>query len=246
MPFLQTQLRRTPGRGLPHRTSIQQAKLFLEGVQDGVVVLSGEEYRLILEVFALNFDLKSPTEQEAIVECFRAFLNSLTYPIQILVRIERLDVEGYASFVRKRAAEVAEPVLRELALAQLTLVRELANSRLLLGRRFFVVISATATPRPATSGVLGWARVRRDGREDSTSQLASARRQLVLRSEEVARGLSAVGLRSRPLGTQDVLALYRDILSPGLARIQPLHEHLADHTAPAVRAHRTPTEAGVL
>lgn len=246
MAFLQTQLHTAPGRGLPRRASIQQAKVFLEGVQDGVVVLTGEEYRVILEVFALNFDLKSPAEQEAIVESFRALLNSLTFPIQILVRIERLDVEGYAALVRGRAAETDEPALRELALAQLTLVRELASSRLLLGRRFFVVIPAVGASGPATSGVLGWAGLRRERREDSSSQLASARRQLLLRSEEVARGLSAVGVRSRSLGTQDVLALYRDILSPGLAHVQPLHEHLADQTTPAVRAHRTLADAGAL
>ena len=245
MAFFQTQHHNTPDRMIPRGASIQQAKLLLKGIQDGAIVLGGEEYRLILEVFALNFDLKSPTEQEAIVESFRAFLNSLTFPIQILVRIERLDVEGYASLVRKRAAQTPEPALRELALAQLTLVRELASSRLLLGRRFFVVIPAAAIPSPATSGLLGRLGLRREGREESLGHSASARRQLVLRSEEVARGLSAVGLRSRLLGTPEVIALYRDILSPGLAQIQPLHEKVADHTAPAVRAHRTAAEAVV-
>lgn len=246
MALLQSRLHITPDHRTPRGASIQQAKLLLKGIQDGVIVLSGEEYRLILEVFARNFDLKSPAEQEAIVESFRAFLNSLTFPIQILVRIERLDVEGYAALVRRRAAETLEPTLRELALAQLTLVRELATSRLLLGRRFFVVIPAAAIAGPKTSGALSWAGVRRVRRENSTGQLASARRQLLLRSEEVARGVSAVGLRSRTLGTPEVLALYRDILSPGDARIQPLHEHLADHTAPVVRAHRAAADAGVL
>ncbi len=73
-----------------------------------------------------------------------------------------------------------------------------------------------------------------------------ARRQLALRGEEVARGLSAVGLRSRPLGTREVLALYRDVLSPGLARVQSIGVHPADQMVPVVRARRMAVEGGAL
>ena len=218
------------------RASIQQSKLYLEDIADGVVTLSGGDHRMLLEVFALNFDLKSPVEQEAIVAGFRAMLNALTFPVQILVRIQRLDVEGYAEELRRRAGVETNGPLRELALAQVGLVRELASSRFLLGRRFFVIVpSCGGTPTSATSllGRLGLAAS--PGRSSGTDVLG-ARRELAQRCDELTRGLAAIGLRSRRLDTEALVTVYRDLLSPTQARVQPLRRRLADYTTPLVRS----------
>src|SRR2546421_1557462 len=44
------------------------------------------EYRAILEVTSTNFTLKAEDEQEVIINGYHAFLKSLSFPIQVLVR----------------------------------------------------------------------------------------------------------------------------------------------------------------
>src|SRR5438045_1345588 len=52
-------------------------------------------YRAVLEVTPINFLLKAEDEQEAIIERFRALIKSLTFPLQILVRNQCLDLTPY-------------------------------------------------------------------------------------------------------------------------------------------------------
>lgn len=219
----------------PRRATVQLAKLFLDDIQGGVISLGGGEYRLVLEVGALNFDLKSPAEQEATVGAFRAFLNGLGYPIQIIVRVERLDGEEYLRAVRKRAAEESDPTLRELALAQIALVRELTASRLLLSRRFFVVVPSTmgpATPVGALRGLFG----RRGTREAEELTEVDAKSRLAERGDELARGLRAVGLRTRVLGTPELVDLYYRTLCPVQAHVQPVRDILRASWAQGARS----------
>src|SRR6266487_6524452 len=52
-------------------------------------------YRAVLEVAPINLSLKAEEEQEAIIERFGALIKSLSFPVQILVRNQRLDLMPY-------------------------------------------------------------------------------------------------------------------------------------------------------
>src|ERR1700726_3843308 len=52
-------------------------------------------YRAVLEVAPINLSLKGEDEQEAIIERFGALIRSLSYPLQVLVRNQRLDLSPY-------------------------------------------------------------------------------------------------------------------------------------------------------
>src|SRR3990172_1334633 len=111
-----------------------QEMLPLEDVVDGVLCLRGGDYRAVLEAQSVNFALKSDTEQEAIMAGYRAFLNALSYPIQVVVRILPTDVEPYLTPLRAQANGRAAEALRRLALDHEAFVRRLARERTLLER----------------------------------------------------------------------------------------------------------------
>lgn len=223
-----------PALAPPRPASAQQAKLFLEDIQDGVIDLGNGEYRGVLEISARNLDLASPEEQDQIVARFRAVLNSLSFPIQILVRIERLDVAGYLALLGERARATTQASLRALALAQLGFVRELAASRVLLERRFLLVIPS-ATPGAVSGSAAGrWlGLVHHPAGGRQTAMVAH--RQIAERAAQVSRGLELVGVRARLLDTDEVLALYSAALCPTQARRQPVRQSLAAATTPAIR-----------
>ncbi len=62
-----------------------------EDVRQGVLVLSGGRYRMICRVSAVDFWLLSEEEQNA-VEDAAAALMRLTFPVQILVTPQAVDV----------------------------------------------------------------------------------------------------------------------------------------------------------
>ena len=197
-------------------------KLAIADVSDGVVHLIGGGSRTVLEVTAVNLALRSPREQEATVDAFRSFLNGLSFPVQVLVRVERLDVESYVASLAERFAREPDPNTRRLGHAQIELVRSLASTRVLLGRRFFVVVpwNEPSTVREGWLFRLRGGRSARAGGELSSRPFDGS--QLAARASEVVRGLAAVGLRARRLTTAELLDLYYETLCPTLARLQSL------------------------
>jgi hypothetical protein len=194
-----------------------QELLPLEDIHGDILCLRGGEYRAVLEAGSVNFALKSETEQETILAGYRSLLNSLTFPIQILVRIVPTDVERYLAALRCEQAPSA--TLARLALDHEAFVRRLARQRTLLERRFYVVVPSGTQPWPGPRSVLPW-RTRARTRLDQT--LAAATPQLILRCDDLMQRLAGLRVPARRLTGEDLAALCYAMLTSDLARIQPL------------------------
>lgn len=208
--------------------SVQTAHFSLESIEDDVVGLAGGQYRAVLEVGSVNFGLQGEIEQEATVAGFAAFLNSLSFPIQILVRTLPIDVDGYLREMERRALGLPEP-LADLARDHVAYLRRLARSRTLLERRFYLVVPAQVEmPR---------ARYRSPfARKAPAAAPDAARRQLTFRCEEVERQLARCGLPVRRLTSVDLAQLFYACWCPELARVQRVRQELAGYTALVVQA----------
>ena len=212
-------------RGSRRRLASVQEILPLEEISGDVVCLRGGDYRCVLEASSVHFALKSEPEQEAILAGYRRFLNGLTYPLQVLVRVVPADIEAYLAGLG--GAHGGTETLRRLALDHEAFVRRIARERTLLDRRFFVVLPAgmDAAPGRAGSGWSGpgwpWRRGPRARRQQS--DLARARRTLSFRCGEVAQGLGSFGVSTRRLGGGELAALWRDVLG-GVATGASGHE----------------------
>src|SRR4030065_2704496 len=74
-----------------------QEHLDIEDIRDNLVILKNGNAVFVLQTTAVNFDLLSESEQDAMLFAFAALVNSLTFPIQILIRSKRADVTNYLS-----------------------------------------------------------------------------------------------------------------------------------------------------
>ncbi len=191
-----------------------QATLPLEAIAGDIVRLRGGDCRAILEAGSVNFALKSEAEQEAILAGYRRFLNGLSYPLQLLVRIVPTDVEGYLAGLRgdhRRDGRDATDASRRLAADHETFVRTVARERSLLDRRCYVIVPAGTGGTFERTGIAWPWRRRKPGREAAT-QLASSRA-LTFRCAEVAQGLAAIGVTTRRLEGADLIGLWHASLA---------------------------------
>ena len=199
-------------RPADRRFASVQELLPLEEIVDDVLCLRGGDYRAVLETGSVNFALKSEAEQEAIMAGYRTFLNALSYPIQVVVRILPTDVEVYLTALRERFAGRGGEALRRLALDHEAFVRRLARERTLLERRFYVVIPAGLDGAFERRGVR-WPWQRGQAR-DARWRLEAASTPLALRCQEVVQGLGGFGVPARRLGGDDLARLWNEMLSP--------------------------------
>jgi hypothetical protein len=182
-----------------------RSQIGVQEVRDDMLVLPGNRYRLVLSTSSVNFELQSEAEQDVLVETYQAFLNSLTTPIQILVRVRELDIDQYLNEFEAAQALETKAVYRQQLQGYTKFVRKLVSGNKILSRRFYVVI-----PYDAGTG------------EDS--QLI--KEQLMLRQEIIVKGLERLGITSRQLSSLEILDLFYGFYQPERSKIQPLTKEL--------------------
>jgi hypothetical protein len=62
-------------------------------IRENIVIMKDDSARIIMKCSTINFLLKNTDEQDSIIISFQRFLNSLDFPIQILVRSTKLDID---------------------------------------------------------------------------------------------------------------------------------------------------------
>ena len=135
-------------------------------------------YRAVLEVSPINLSLKAEDEQEAIIERFGALIRSLSFPVQILVRNQRLDLTPYIRHLLAQPGAGGQHPSTWYALAAslAELLQRIAAQRTLIERHVYVIIPASQgtgssrrkrvlRPCSASGGRSAWQRQRnRPGR----------------------------------------------------------------------------------
>ena len=89
---------------IPIRASTQQFTE-IEDVAQNIIVFVDGSCALILSVTAVNFGLLSEKEQEAIIYAYAGILNSLSFPIQILIRSKHKDITAYLKLLEDKEKE---------------------------------------------------------------------------------------------------------------------------------------------
>jgi hypothetical protein len=173
------------------------------GAQAGIVDLGSDGLAVIAVCSTVNFSLRTPGEQEALVASFARYLHSLTAPVQILVRAERLDLAPQIAQLRARAGGLPHPALEAAARDHADYLAELTAQADLLRRQVLLVLREPLRTGPApaaASSVLPWRRRRieeHSATDDGVRQAAEQR--LVRRLGEATELLSPAGIVATPL-----------------------------------------------
>jgi len=217
-----------------------QEMLPLEEIVEGILCLRGGDYRAVIQAQSINFALKSEEEQEAVMAAYRSFLNSLSHPVQMLVRVLPTNIEPYLKGFRTNVTTRANSeAIRRLAIDHELFVRRLARERTLLERRFYLVIPSGHGDGEGHAGVrLPW---RRPSRQRNEQQLAVSAAQLDARCHELAQGLTSFGVSSRRLRSEELAELWTACLCSQVSQIAP---SLTAGARPVVTALRKEVEHG--
>lgn len=184
-----------------NRKVSSRRQINIKGVEDGVLLLPGNKYRVILEASAVNFELKSEAEQDAIIDAYQSFLNSLATPIQIITRVRGMDMRKYVeSFQAKKKLE-KEPIYRQQIDNYIEFVQKLTKDNKILTRRFYIVVPY-------------------DDKEKEDFQ--TVKEHLALNADIVTKGLERLGIQTRQLDSWEILNLFYSFYNPDHAKRQPL------------------------
>ncbi|QQS26964.1 hypothetical protein IPM44_00020 [bacterium] len=202
----------TPPKELKdQRTSTQNHLMFTE-IKDGIVVMRDGSLRMIILASALNFDLKSPQEQDAIEYAYQGFLNGLHFPIQIIVRSRKLELDSYLENLEVLQANQENPLLAGLMEDYIYNIRGLLDQVNIMNKEFYVVIpyylDMTSKKKDNAGFKLASLFKSNTDTQQTTEMFEQRKRDLIQRTNLVAQGLAQLGIRAAVLSTQEITELF--------------------------------------
>jgi len=175
-------------------------------IREGVLILKTGHIRSVLMVSSANFALKSTEEQEAIVFQFQNFLNSLDFPLQIVVQSRRLNITGYIDSLKNLETNQQNQLLKEQTADYRAFVEQLIKGGSIMAKNFFVVVPFSLAE--VVGGIQKDLQQTKKTGKLSENQFQRMKNQLWQRLEFTALGLRRAGLQVVPLNSEELIELF--------------------------------------
>ncbi len=184
-------------------------------IRDGVVILKDNGLRGIVMTSSVNFALKSADEQNAIIYQFQNFLNSINFSIQIFTESRRLDIRPYIALLEKVAKEQENELLQVQTREYIGFIKSFTESVNIMTKSFFIVVSYEPAIIQGKASIFSFLGGAKSNAKQKSENFEENRTQLLQRMEVVMAGLTRIGVRAVPLGTEELVELYYKLFNPG-------------------------------
>ena len=95
--------------------------------------------RIILKCSTINFLLKNTDEQDSIIISFQRFLNSIDFPIQIIVRSKKLDIDSYLNNLNSKALKQENALLQNQTYEYIAYLKKLIEVAQIMKKEFYII-----------------------------------------------------------------------------------------------------------
>jgi hypothetical protein len=178
---------------------------------DKVVVMEGNNAFMIIELTASNFALLSKREQDLRIYSYAGLLNSLSFPIQILIRNIRMDISKYLHELDEIIRTTKNPQLASYIQYYRTFVQEMVTVNVVLTKAFYIVI-------PFSYLELGVVSATQQTQKKSQTEnfAAAAQKALETKAESLLGQLQKFASSARVLEREELIKLFYEIYNEGI------------------------------
>lgn len=217
-----------------------QEHLDVDDIIDDLVILKTGWVALVMSTTAVNFDLLSEAEQDATIYAFGAFLNSLSFPLEILIRSKKADITSYFQSLEEAEAAQPNPDLKLQIQKYKDFIQSTVQQKTVLDKKFYLIINFS----PLETGLKGLGGKKQSTPKSKSQLLTDAKTALMPKRDHIIKQTSRLGLTTRQLTTQELIELFYDIYNPAPTGTQRVLLDTAAYTAPLVQpAVEVPTPA---
>lgn len=209
--------------------SAQNSLLFSE-MRENMIIMNDGSFRVVVQCQSINFDLMSAREREGVEYSYQNFLNSLTFPTQILIRSRRVDIGPYIEKLMRIRRSQDNMLLNVLMDDYVAFIDVLAQEANIMDKSFFVVIpfypvgDASVIKKQAKGLFDSFFGGTKETGVTKVNQLIyeKAKDELKNRLDTVMSGLFQMGVKSWQLNTRQLAELFYSSYNIDTAAQQPL------------------------
>lgn len=188
----------------PVKATTQQF-IEIEDIRDDVMLLKDSSAIIVIEVGAVNFWLLSAEEQESMVYTYGSLLNSLSFPVQILIMSKMMNIASYLDYLNSKIEGAShKELLKKRLTSYQEFIKNIVKKNTVLEKRFFFVIPFN----PLEMGV------KSVGHLNKEYVISRAKTSLYPKRDHLLRLLARVGLKPNVLHEQELVELYYNLYNP--------------------------------
>src|SRR3989344_4164871 len=200
--------------------AVQSTKQLVEisNIIDNIVLLKNGSLRAVIEVSATNFELRSEGEQIAILQNFQRFVNSIDFPLQIVINSRKLNIDEYLKLINESANALTNELLKIQATEYSKFVGELSDLSNIMSKKFYIVIPFYVFEAPSKAGITqslkSIFKPSSIAPQIKPEQFETYKNQLLQRTELIFDGLIGLGLRTKILEREDLINIFYNLYNP--------------------------------
>lgn len=203
-----------------------QKYLNIAEIKDNVVILKDGTMRSVIMCSSINFALKSEDEQNALIQGYMEFLNSLEYPIEIVVQSRKLDIENYINRLKEAYKKQTNDLLKVQISGYLDFINQLIELGEIMTKRFYLVVPFN--PLGAKSKGF-FTRLKESfsvGQQIKIKKekFQQYKQELDLSIANIQSALTSMGLESAILDTQGLIELLYNVYNPKTSQNQKMRD----------------------
>ncbi len=212
-----------------------QNHLDIQDIKNNFVILKNGNVCSVLQTTAVNFDLLSEMEQDAIIAAFSMLLNSITFPIQVVLRSKKLDITKYIEKVQRMESKITDPLMKYQIESYRKFIQDVIQNNEVLDKKFYVVIPSGSSvikelgssPFEFINRLFGVGHKRVE--VDVNKVVKDAEVELVPKVEHLIGEFGRIGVKARMMTTQELVELYFDIYNPSSVHGQRIRTNIDDY-----------------
>jgi len=199
----------------PIRATTQEF-LEVEDILEDLVILTSGSAALIVETTAVNFGLLSEEEQDALIYAYASFLNSLSFPLQIVILSKSMDISSYIEYLIGMESKVNNNVLKDRIQHYREFILSTIRENRVLEKKFYLVIPFSVLEMGIKDSTKSLSRKKKKLPFNKDYVVSRAKTSLYPKRDHILRQLGRIGLKGKQLKTQELVELFYNLYNPSL------------------------------
>ncbi|MDD4761505.1 MAG: hypothetical protein PHZ25_00565 [Candidatus Pacebacteria bacterium] len=202
----------------------------IENIEEDVVILKNGGLRQIIMVSGINIDLMSEEEKNVILNSYQRFLNSLDFPVQILVHSRKFNIDNYIKNIENLEKVEQNELLKNQIFEYKEFIKTFVKENDIMNKMFLIVVPFNPISLIPAGGFLSKLNFLGNKKEAMVKEKLSLEqnkkinfRQLKQRSDQVVEGIQSIGLRAVALNSEELLELFYNFYNPETVEKQNLN-----------------------
>lgn len=189
----------------PHKSTTQQF-IEIENIVDDIAILKDKSAAVIIEVGAVNFWLLSDEDQMSMVYTYASLLNSLSFPVQIVILSKMMNISSYLEYLQSIINDQKNETISARLEDYREFIKNIVKKNTVMEKRFFFVVPFNPLEMGASA---------LKAQKLTTEYIVSrAKTSLYPKRDHLLRLLAKVGLRPTIMGKQELTELFFNLYNP--------------------------------